>query len=347
MKYFFLLLTASLVLSNADLMSQPVVLDFENGWPTEIVYRNTDASIDSAGCSPNHYLELSGNGNSAGGIVIGPLGGNTQGLVITFKACDEQPGNSGKLDVMEYTSLPISLGGYASSQPIQNIATGTCPTSIYSVTLTGSNTRYIGFQKKTGSSVYLRIDDISSPIPLPVELVSFHAYQKTDKEILVRWSTATELNSASFTLERSLDQERWHNVGTLPAAGNSASPKQYEMRDVPSANGLDIFYRLLMLDRDGSYEYSHVLKVSTLSSQSVYYPNPFSESLSLNIRTKTSGELRIELWDLLGQLVRLLHQGEVLGNTTLSFNTSAIQRGTYMLVIHENGSPTQYMRIIK
>ncbi|MGB5895556.1 MAG: hypothetical protein WBG58_15370, partial [Ignavibacteriaceae bacterium] len=73
----------------------------------------------------------------------------------------------------------------------------------------------------------LSVDETS---PLPVELASFSAILK-DKEVLLNWSTATEVNNYGFDVERMRDGEDWKALGFVEVNVNSNSPKEYSFVD--------------------------------------------------------------------------------------------------------------------
>jgi len=135
-------------------------------------------------------------------------------------------------------------------------------------------------------SLEFQVSDLStffftgSPL-LPVELTSFEAEENGEVNSLT-WETATELNSKSFSIERSNDGKVWNEIATIAAQGNSTTPKGYQYED---ANPLPVsWYRLKMIDLDESYAYSEVDRVARpLIANIEVYPNP------------TSGKLRIEL----------------------------------------------------
>lgn len=86
--------------------------------------------------------------------------------------------------------------------------------------------------------------------PLPVELLGF-AVTASENEVQVTWSTATELNSSHFVVQRSRDVMDWTAVGEVEAAGNSLQALQYKWLDVQVPDGL-WYYRLVQVDLDGS-----------------------------------------------------------------------------------------------
>ena len=94
---------------------------------------------------------------------------------------------------------------------------------------------------------------IKSTLPpttvLPVELTKFTGYNDGDVNVL-NWTTASELNSLKFEVEKSLDAINFTYIGERPAAGNSSLPLNYSLVDEHPIVGNN-YYRLKMIDMDG------------------------------------------------------------------------------------------------
>jgi hypothetical protein len=94
-----------------------------------------------------------------------------------------------------------------------------------------------------------------------VELTDFRVYPVVDHSQLV-WSSGVEDNFQQFVVERSPDGQTFYPVGQVSAKG---SYSQYQYSD---ASPLDddthrmFYYRLKMVDRDGTYRYSEIIQVS-------------------------------------------------------------------------------------
>ena len=85
---------------------------------------------------------------------------------------------------------------------------------------------------------------------LPVELLSFTA-TAVPQGVAVRWSTATETNSAYFQVQCSVDGAGFFSVAQLEAGGNSQHQIDYAYMDEVTDEG-DRYYRLLQIDNDGA-----------------------------------------------------------------------------------------------
>jgi hypothetical protein len=93
------------------------------------------------------------------------------------------------------------------------------------------------------------------------ELLSFSVYPVVDHSRL-EWATGLETNLKTFVVERSSDGQSYVVVGQVPARG---SYSQYEFTDsspLDADRGVTFFYRLKLVDRDGTFRYSEVRQVS-------------------------------------------------------------------------------------
>ncbi|MDP6909309.1 MAG: T9SS type A sorting domain-containing protein, partial [Flavobacteriales bacterium] len=63
-----------------------------------------------------------------------------------------------------------------------------------------------------------------------------------------------------------------------------------------------------------------------------FYPNPFTERLTIEFELETATFMRLELYDMQGRLVRLLLEDRIkAGKNRLSFNDEFLNSGTYLL----------------
>jgi len=93
--------------------------------------------------------------------------------------------------------------------------------------------------------------------PLPISLFYFTAKEDKGKNILT-WKTASEINSAYFTIERSSDGNNYQPIGMVNAAGNSSTELSYTFIDDRPSIGNN-YYRLVMVDKDASFALSNVV----------------------------------------------------------------------------------------
>jgi hypothetical protein len=165
-------------------------------------------------------------------------------------------------------------------------------------TFTGAGWDFVG-ESTNGNNDYWDIDGskndgypilYSSVVPTPVELISFTA-NLTEKEVLLNWQTATEVNNYGFEIERQIVTQiarnlrnEWETIGFIQGHGNSNSPKSYSFTDVNPPSG-KIQYRLKQIDVDGEFEYSDEVEVN-ISAPNKFelaqnYPNPFNPTTTI------------------------------------------------------------------
>jgi hypothetical protein len=143
--------------------------------------------------------------------------------------------------------------------------------------------------------------------PLPVELISFQANCIDNKGVALTWSTASEHNSANFTIEKSRDGINWFVLSEVEGAGNSTSILNYEIIDTEKANGV-LYYRLTQFDFDGASETFNIVSVNCesneLSESLKVYPNPSEDEFYLEFdNTSTSKEVLLSMLDLEGKVI--------------------------------------------
>jgi len=130
---------------------------------------------------------------------------------------------------------------------------------------------------------------------LPVELVRLTA-TPGNEGIDVGWTTASETNSERYDVERSTDLSTWSTIGTVRAAGNSLVTTHYHLLDPRPRAGTN-YYRLHMVDLDGTTERSEVVSAEWWQGTPSLHPNPNHGSFTMATLDP------IEVWDATGRLV--------------------------------------------
>ena len=172
---------------------------------------------------------------------------------------------------------------------------------------------------------------------LPIELADFTASVIDDHQTELKWATLSELNSDYFQVERSINGISFATIGTVLSAGNSTQRIDYNLRDTDPVHGLN-YYRLMIMDHDGSFEYSKVISVKldyVVQEESVIFPNPVSDNLSLRLAEGASeDEVRIQVVDATGRLMQqvdISHSSRSNLNTDIELND--LQQGIYYLKV--------------
>lgn len=148
----------------------------------------------------------------------------------------------------------------------------------------------------------LTVRNVSASV-LPVELISFTAKAGNNKS-QVQWSTTNEVDFSHFIVERAADGKSFSPVKSINATGGIASVQQYRINDESPLKGIN-YYRLKMVDKDGAFRYSDVVKLDIItSSQAVScFPNPATNYVSLTIKDAQAGTYSYSVSTLQGQLI--------------------------------------------
>lgn len=179
---------------------------------------------------------------------------------------------------------------------------------------------------------YYFIDDVVvQPLTtLPVELISFNGMNVPEGNLL-EWQTASEFNTDHFVVERSDDGTVFAAIGEVSAAGFSASSSSYSFVDewpFPAAG----YYRLRIVDRDGTEEYSHVILVSgPVSAATVQVMViPEAHEIRFYCYSPENTELEFLVFNSQGILQEEKRNQPFNGSITFNVNTMSLSPGMYV-----------------
>jgi len=167
---------------------------------------------------------------------------------------------------------------------------------------------------------------------IPVELISFSA-QRTDAGIELNWKTATETNNSGFSIERSRDENNFMQIGFVSGKGTTTEITSYNYLDTEIETG-KYYYRLKQIDFDGTFKYLNVVLVDVgLPKQfqlSQNHPNPFNPSTTIKFQLPVDANVRIELFNSIGQKVSELLNSDLSGGVhEVTFEGSNLSSGIY------------------
>ncbi len=96
---------------------------------------------------------------------------------------------------------------------------------------------------------------------LPVILTDFSAKQVSTGGVYVQWNTSSEINSDYYVVERSGSSQIYSEAAKISSVGSANLGKTYSFSDNLPLEGAN-FYRLKIVDKDGSFSYSRIVSVS-------------------------------------------------------------------------------------
>ena len=165
--------------------------------------------------------------------------------------------------------------------------------------------------------------------PLPVTLSSFTAQTTKTNTITTTWQTATDLNTTNFIVQHSTDGSSFSDIGTVNGIGSGANG--YSFTDNNPANGVN-YYRLKLMDKDGSSSYSKIVSVSITNYELpiTVSPNPAKDFATISF-SKAVDKATIAIYDITGKAVI----SQMIGGDTNTYklNTQYLKSGVYVLKV--------------
>ena len=156
---------------------------------------------------------------------------------------------------------------------------------------------------------------------LPVDLLFFKGEQQGGEHLL-SWKTASEINSAYFSVEHSSTGIDFRPVGEVLSQGNSDTIHSYHFSYSPPSEGLH-YYRLRQVDLDGRFEYSSVISIRGMENNAISIQGNPTKAL-LQLTKPVSG---VVIYDLQGTEVFRSKEGND------HYDISALAAGLYLVEI--------------
>ena len=179
--------------------------------------------------------------------------------------------------------------------------------------------------------------DMTALIALPVELSNFEALQK-DCDVKLIWTTASEKDFDYFEIQWSGDGYNYSRIGFEESTGNITGDHYFFVDKTPSQHN---YYRLKMVDLDGSTEFSQILYVNLdceqIDMELNVFPTPISKGQPINVEfISEKMKEEIIIVDLQGRIVHREDFETQEGKNNLSIDISNLAAGIYQIQIVGN-----------
>ncbi len=179
---------------------------------------------------------------------------------------------------------------------------------------------------------------------LPLNLLSFTGSLQKE-HIALKWTTSTEVNVAHFLVEKSYNASSFKEIGSV-VARNVLQNSTYLFDDHALNNGIQ-YYRLKMMDKDGSFKYSNLvaIRIGEANFEIIrVFPNPVSNLLTVQHASSDQPNQYIKIVSMNGAVIS---QFAVSRNVTQSkVDVSKLPHGKYILVF-EGANSTYTTSFVK
>jgi hypothetical protein len=213
---------------------------------------------------------------------------------------------------------------------------------------------YAEFSVAEFSEFWLNGGGLDRSTPLPVKMLEFTARKNNGTDVLLTWKVGSESNVVLYEIEvargdAELQSGRFTRIGSIVGAGNTTGVRTYSFTDEEDVKSGPRYYRLKIIEADGSFRYSPVRVV--LFDDAVLwriFPNPSGGKFNLVFRANTGTPVTARLYDAKGSLVAEYNQEGTGFLQKLSIDLAAkiYADGVYLLRVN-NGESVQSFKLFK
>ncbi len=159
---------------------------------------------------------------------------------------------------------------------------------------------------------------------LPLALTSFNAIPKEkENKVLVYWNTANEINTSFFLIEQSTDGRTFKPIVEIAAKGSGNNSYFYSI-----AKNNIVYLRLKMVDKNGTYTYSNIIKLAEDKSTGFdIVNNPAKNTLNIRVYSSLLTHTTATIVTAQGKIVKTF----ILNQNLQTIDIAALQAGNYFL----------------
>lgn len=186
---------------------------------------------------------------------------------------------------------------------------------------------------------------------LPFTKITFTGTKNGSGNVL-RWNVENELNNRGYELQRSIDGVNFSEISFTQSKNysSSAANLEYGFTDLRPFNG-NTYYRLKIMDNDGSFKFSNVvlvrgLKATTISISGIY-PNPSKSYLNVIITSPEQKEVNLQITDMSGKLIKTIVNKVVDGDNLVTLSLNNLAKGVYNLSVIDGANTSKTISFIK
>lgn len=209
----------------------------------------------------------------------------------------------------------------------------------FKITLNGnSDVAFVAYNEKA--------IDVSAAA-LPVLLTKFQVSQQNGVAN-VQWETSKEIQADRFVIEVSGNNNDYREVASVQAKGHSSSLNSYEYRVNGLTNGT-WYFRLRMIDRDGTFSYSSIQVIKIESGKATQqmlkaFPNPAIQATTIQHASAAKNDV-LQIVNMQGNIVASFTPATGSQSTTLNLS---LPNGAYLVrYVGQDGMQTGRLVIQK
>lgn len=224
-----------------------------------------------------------------------------------------------------------------------NITTAFTQAAVWNSNATVLNTSERSFRSNNFSELQLSSfsgTDVTNPIP--VKLTSFTGINRSGNALL-NWVTASEKNVDRFEVIVSTNGKQFKHAGTVYATGNTSSITRYAFTDNNAFqynNSSTLYYRLRIIDKDGSVAVSETLILTDEHSgaKAEVFPNPYSPATRIHVVSDSETSAHVIITSIHGNVIADQVTNVVTGsNLIIPAELENAPQGIYFVSVEVDG----------
>lgn len=199
------------------------------------------------------------------------------------------------------------------------------------ITVSGISTSLI----PSGATRFISIGSNNSSTPLPVTLTRFEG-SSAGIFNAIQWEAATESMFSHYELESSPDGLSFTKIHSVEARQDGEVNKTYRFSDYNFYEPVT-YYRLRMVDLDGTSETSNIIAVSggNKKTQIRLYPNPALSFINIVVSDINESKIVAEVTNLIGEklMIKEFNLSRDVTGHELNLNLSNLRPGSYVVML--------------
>lgn len=180
---------------------------------------------------------------------------------------------------------------------------------------------------------------------LPINLLSF-TVNKSGSKANLNWKITGNSTPQSFDVMKSSDGVNFSKIGTVQGLTAKLS---YDFTDNNLLAGNN-YYRLKMLDIDGTISYSNIIVAMNGTSGTLItsmMPTMVIDRARLNISSVSKGNMQLVITDINGRIIQTQNASINAGNQEVWINATRLATGFFQITGYINGEKTATIRFFK
>jgi len=311
-------------------------------------FKNKNGSSTVVGGDTVTYIitvSNTGNFNAAGVKVYDYIPASTH-----YLANSTTLNGAGKPDVGGVMPFAVAGGAYVNSpgESAGIIKTGASNAAVVTFDVvtdpnkTICNQSKITLQDADGNIMFINSSDPSNAGQTPTCFFSDEVLPLTDLKLkgslnnsqqsVISWTITKDESVTGYNVQYSDDGVVFKTIGTVAATSTPNTVNQYQFTDVVNTYASIRYYRLELVQKGGTINYSGIVRLNVKAVDFQVLPNPFDKSLNLQFELKSSETVKVRLLDFSGREVYTSSDNYTAGSHSVSLILpSNIAKGMYML----------------